>query len=822
MIVAVATLLRYPLEMLIGGNLPFVLFYPAILLVARMAGLRPSLFSALLSGLSCIYLFPGTAIVLGLQRNVNGVLLFAAVAAVISIVGDRYRQREMRLLEFEKAMDGMDEGVIVVDRNYRYVIANRAFLMRWGLERDEVIGKRILDIIGPRLFEETIKPKLDTCFQGKIVQFEMHYTLPQAGESDLSVAFFPIEGPGGIDRVAAVIKDVTESKRAVAELRESEERFRLFVEHAPAALAMFDREMHYLHVSRRWRMDYALGSRELRGVSHYDVFPDRADRWKGAHRLALGGSVVRGQNDRFDRSDGTEQWVQWEVRPWFDLTGQIGGIIMSTENVTERNRADARMREYERVVEGLDEKITVLDREYRYVIANQAFRTYRDIEKEEILGHTVGEIMGEEYFATVFKPRMDECFAGNVVQYEFTYAYPNIGARDMAASYFPIEGPDGVDRIAIILQDITDRKRSEEALRRSEEEFRTMANAIPQLAWIANPDGWVYWFNDGWYQYTGTTPSEMAGWGWQTVHTPFLLPAVMDRWRESVATCKPFEMTYPLRGADGTYRTFLARATPLKDESGKLLRWFGTNTDIEEQKRAEDLLRSRGEELQALAARLQDVREEERTRVSRDLHDDIGQILTSVKMDLALILKLWPSLPAELHSRIKTACELLGDGVKTVRAICTGLRPSILDDLGLAVALEWQAKEFASRTHIECKFHIDISEARVDGKRATAIFRIAQEALTNVSRHAEASSVRMSLLGQNDEVVLTVEDDGKGFRDTREHNSLGIVGMKERAQACGGELQVSSTLAKGTTVTVRIPLGSTQDTEQEHASPDSR
>jgi PAS domain S-box-containing protein len=226
--------------------------------------------------------------------------------------------------------------------------------------------------------------------------------------------------------------------------------------------------------------------------------------------------------------------------------------------------------------------------------------------------------------------------------------------------------------IVISTEDVTERKRVEEALRRSEDEFRTMANAIPQLAWIANTDGWIYGYNEGWYKYTGTTPSQMEGWGWQAVHDPVALPAVMERWQKSIATCEPFEMTFPLRGTDGAYRAFLTRATPLKDESGRVQHWFGTNTDAEEQKLTEERLCSYGEELQALTMRLQDVPEEERTRVSRDLHDDIGQILTSVKMGLASIQKHLPQPASELHARIKAASDLLSDGVKSVRKICTG------------------------------------------------------------------------------------------------------------------------------------------------------
>ncbi len=143
---------------------------------------------------------------------------------------------------------------------------------------------------------------------------------------------------------------------------------------------------------------------------------------------------------------------------------------------------------------------------------------------------------------------------------------------------------------------------------------------------------------------------------------------------------------------------------------------------------------------------------------------------------------------------------------ESVRKICSGLRPGILDDLGLAAAIEWQANEFASRTGIPCQVSVPPGELRLDGDRATAVFRIFQECLTNVSRHAEAQSVLGSLSQQNEILLLVVEDDGKGFCESEVAGSLGILGMKERAQVFGGIVQVSSFPGKGTKITVQIPM----------------
>ena len=140
-------------------------------------------------------------------------------------------------------------------------------------------------------------------------------------------------------------------------------------------------------------------------------------------------------------------------------------------------------------------------------------------------------------------------------------------------------------------------EKSQLALNESEAQFRELANAIPQLCWMANADGWIFWYNQRWFEYTGTAPEQMEGWGWQSVHDPEALPTVMARWQGSIATGEPFDMVFPLRGADGVFRPFLTRVMPVKDADGKAVRWFGTNTDISEQKRAEIELRKRKERL---------------------------------------------------------------------------------------------------------------------------------------------------------------------------------------------------------------------------------
>jgi signal transduction histidine kinase len=208
-----------------------------------------------------------------------------------------------------------------------------------------------------------------------------------------------------------------------------------------------------------------------------------------------------------------------------------------------------------------------------------------------------------------------------------------------------------------------------------------------------------------------------------------------------------------------------------------------------------------------LAARLQTVREEERTRLAREIHDEIGQALTAIKIDLSAWARQRAGDTADPADRARTMLTLVDETIQLVRRIATELRPGILDDLGLVAAIEWAAKEFQQRTGIACHASLPDSDITLDVERATAFFRIFQETLTNVARHAAAREVNVRLAWEDGALHLVVHDDGVGITDEQlaGTRSLGIVGMRERALLLGGEFTIDGRPDAGTTVSVRIP-----------------
>jgi signal transduction histidine kinase len=238
-----------------------------------------------------------------------------------------------------------------------------------------------------------------------------------------------------------------------------------------------------------------------------------------------------------------------------------------------------------------------------------------------------------------------------------------------------------------------------------------------------------------------------------------------------------------------------------------------------ERKRAEDKLRRSLEQLRALSVYLQYVREDERIRISRQVHDELGQALTGLKMDLYWLTSRLPKKFRTVHEKTKAMSAHIDATIQTVRRIATELRPGILDDLGLVAAIEWQAQEFQKRTGIECVVTSDLKDPILDQDLNTAFFRIFQETLTNIIRHAQATRVEVHLQQEESTLVLEVKDNGRGISEAElnDTRSIGVLGMRERAALLQGELQISGVPGQGTTVAVRIPLArGTQTNQREH------
>ena len=367
-----------------------------------------------------------------------------------------------------------------------------------------------------------------------------------------------------------------------------------------------------------------------------------------------------------------------------------------------------------------------------------------------------------------------------------------------------LAGGGKVIGVVLVFRDVAERRREQEATA----EQAALLELTQDSVFVTDMDGTIRFWSRGAEAMLGYSKSEAAGRNsHELLRTEFSIP--LDQINAELMRAGHWEGDLIKTAQDGRRIVFACRWALQWGKRGQLPRVLEIISDVTERKRGEESLVLQKEQLRALAERLQWVREEDRKRVARDLHDQIGQILTAIKMDMTWMTRHLPESEVEVLARLTESIQLINDGVKSVRAICSGLRPGVLDDLGLAAAIEWQASEFASRNDVNCQVTVPPVDLHLDGDRATAAFRIFQECLTNVIRHAQAKSVRVSLCQEDENILLVVEDDGIGFCESDLSNSLGslgLLGMKERAQFCGGEVQISSSPGKGTTVTVRVPV----------------
>jgi PAS domain S-box len=236
--------------------------------------------------------------------------------------------------------------------------------------------------------------------------------------------------------------------------------------------------------------------------------------------------------------------------------------------------------------------------------------------------------------------------------------------------------------------------------------------------------------------------------------------------------------------------------------------FFHMITDITSRKEAEELVKTSREQLRKLSQHLEFVREEERTKLAREIHDELGQLLTALKIDVSWMAKRFPKAEGLLVEKTKTVNELIDEAIQTVKRVSSELRPGVLDHLGLAAAIEWQAQELGKRTEIRFDFKPSAKEIVLDRDRSTTIFRICQEVLTNVVRHANASKVKITLDEEPGRIVMKISDNGKGIREEQlsDPKSFGLIGMRERALSWGGDVTIKGSPGKGTVVMVSIPF----------------
>ena len=397
-------------------------------------------------------------------------------------------------------------------------------------------------------------------------------------------------------RIDELGKEVQRRRRAEVEAREQGERLRVTLHSIGDAVVTTDPQGRVAMMNRVAQHLTGWSQNEAAGLPLETVFKivnesSRQTVENPALRALQEGVIVGLANHTILISkEGLERPIDDSAAPIRDESGEVIGSVLVFRDITEQRRA---ARQSRIILESITDGFYSLDRQWRF--------TYVNRQAEELLARSREDLIGKCYWdeypdtlGTQAEWHYQRAVAENVTA-SFEYFYPPHNRWYEVHAYPSSEG------LSVYFRDVSQRREAEAVLRESEEKLRLLADTIPQLAWMARPDGHIFWYNRRWYEYTGTTAEAMEGWGWQAVHDPLELPNVLKRWQASIATGETFEMVFPLRGADGQYRSFLTRVNPFRDEHGKIIYWFGTNTDIEEQKRAQQALAESEQRFRQLA-----------------------------------------------------------------------------------------------------------------------------------------------------------------------------------------------------------------------------
>jgi PAS domain S-box-containing protein len=739
-----------------------------------------------------------------------------------SVKQERKREKEAMRREHDLAsriIETSPSGIMLVNCRGRITFANRRTEEVLGLAEDEITG-RTYDELACRITDSEGNPLTDQRlpFQQVISTGQPLFDVRHAIErSDgrrtlLSINGAPLfDKSGQMEGVLFSIEDITERKRVEEALRLEKENFRHSLDESPLGVRIVTADGDTLYANRTILDFYGYDSlEELRKT------PLRA-RYTPESYAEFQKRKQQRERDDFSTSEyeisivrKNGEVLHLQVHRKEVLWNNAKQFLIMYQDITERKRAEEAVAESERKLKTLFEILpvgaSILNAQRKIVYVNPALERILDISKESLFKGDYrsrtylrpdGTLMPAEEFASVRaikEQRTVHNVETGVVKEDGKVVWTSVSA-------VPVAFPDW--KVVVVTSDITERKRAEEALRKSERRYRDLIDNALVGVYQTTLEGDILLANDALVRLLEYASSEdLASGKVQRVYRDS-----RDRERLIELVQKNRRVTTfetELLTKTGSVKTVLISATL---DEGLI---SGIIQDITERKWAEGGLRSATHRLQRLSRRLLEVQERERRAIARELHDEIGQILTAAKIDLQVILR--SPLSGDLPTRLEDNIAMLDRCLHQVRNLSLDLRPSMLDDLGLVAALRWQLERQAERVGFQaCLIAEDLPE-RFDPDLETTCFRIAQEALTNISRHAQANNVEIELRICQPELLLTIRDDGVGFdvdralADATHGKSFGILGMQERVALLDGKLEINSEDKRGTIVTVRLPL----------------
>ena len=626
---------------------------------------------------------------------------------------------------------------------------------------------------------------------------------------------------------------------------------------AHIGLCVIDTDMRFLRINQVLADINGKSIAEHVGNTLQHVIPDIAPQIESIHRdvIASGapclGIEVVGETSA---EPGVRRHYLGNHYPLKSAHVTVIGVGVVAEEITERLRLRASEARYRHLVDTIPHGIEDIDMSGTIVFANKALHRQYDYPEGALIGMNILDLAAGDDERESLRQRLELLAHGQLTPTpSFRRKRTKTGeVIDVEVAWNYRRDPQGhITGVTSVITDTTARKRTEEALQSSEKRFRDLVEGSIQGI-VIHRDFTPLFVNQALATMFGyqtpedilrletieslAAPHERARWRqykearlrgenaptdfeYQAVRKDGTLIWVENKvrvvlWEDAPAIqSTAYDITVrkqteaALQQAHDALETRVAECTADLQRLNEHL-----HTEITERQRAGAQVRQSHEQLRALSTRLLSIQEEERRRIAGEVHDELGQALTALKLDLAWLDRHLPGQSEPCHQKTAAMMQLLDTTIHTVRRIAATLRPRILDDLGLVAALEWQVQEFRARTAVACALTIDMEESGLDAARSTAVFRILQEALTNAARHAHATTIDVSLRTKGETLHLEVRDNGSGISDKAMRNpqSLGLFGMRERLRPWGGALNIQGSQGQGTIITVELPLDETE------------
>jgi two-component system sensor histidine kinase UhpB len=780
-------------------------------------------------------------------------------------ITERNRTEE-QLKQYRSMVETAHDAIFFKDLKSRYIIANKETLNIFGLSRREVIGKNDYELMPDK--DEARKNLEDDRFvieTGKMKEITKHMTVDGGKEYWFHAIKVPhYDKNGRINGLIGIARDISKRIQVEKELKESEKKFKNFIESASDIIYVVDEDLKFLYGNRKFLIRHGLKQEELIGKEYGNLHSGEGmSRFKERIRAVCKSKkpIVYEYQSELDG-----KYFLRTLSPVLNsVTEEVESIIVISRDITERKQSEEKLVWEKGLVTALIDNtpdcIYFKDKESRFIRINKNQADRFGIKNsKEAIGKKDFDFFTYEYANQAFEDEQKIIRTGkSIIAKEEKETWPDGNISWVSTTKLPLYDADkniigtcGISRditeqkkalekikqisklekerlkelrvsysqiqknqeaslnlMEDLALEINERKRAEKSLKQKNLELNSLINNIPDMAWLKDADSNYIIVNEAFGSVVGKDPEYLVNKTCDVCFGRNQAKKFKQDDQKVIKSKKQIIIEESLTDSKKNKLLLESIISPIFSKSGNIAGTVGIARNITERKKIEQQLENSEKKLRDLTRHLQNIIEQERANIAREMHDELGQLITAMKMDIVWMKNQLPEEQKNLVEKLQSMADLTDTTINTVKRMSAELRPGVLDDLGLIAAMEWHINDFQKRTGIQCNWNFESGDIIVDEDRTTAVYRILQESLTNIVRHARASRVRIDLKKVENTIRLRITDNGIGITPEKisDPGSYGLIGINERTISFGGEMKITGKKGKGTTVLITIPLG---------------